>query len=207
MSGIYKFTNKLNGKIYIGSSKNLAKRFSQYFNISYISTVKNKLTISRALIKYGYFNFSIEILEYCDPSMLLNREQHYIDELKPTYNIAKIAGSTLGVHKSEEAKNNKSKALKGVYVGEKSSLYGRTASGETKLLMREAKLGSQNAMFGKTQSIETKKLQSLARVGKINSIETRKAISIANGTPIYLYASCLNVENSFCFCQKFFSVR
>ena len=73
--------------------------------------------------------------------------------------------------------------------------------------MREAKLGSQNAMFGKTQSIETKKLQSLARVGKINSIETRKAISIANGTPIYLYASCLNVENSFCFCQKFFSVR
>ena len=118
--------------------------------------------------------------------MLLNREQHYIDELKPTYNIAKIAGSTLGVNKSEDAKNNISKALKGVYVGEKSSLYGRTASGETKLLMREAKLGSKNAMFGKTQSIETKKLQSLARVGKINSIETRKAISIANGTPIYL---------------------
>ena len=120
MSGIYKFTNKLNGKIYIGSSKNLAKRFSQYFNISYISTVKNKLTISRALIKYGYFNFSIEILEYCDPSMLLNREQHYIDELKPTYNIAKIAGSTLGVKKAtqEEAKNNISKALKGVYARE-----------------------------------------------------------------------------------------
>ena len=204
MSGIYKFTNKLNGKIYIGSSKNLAKRFSQYFNISYISTVKNKLTISRALIKYGYFNFSIEILEYCDPSMLLNREQHYIDELKPTYNIAKIAGSTLGVHKSEEAKNNKSKALKGVYVGEKSSLYGRTASGETKLLMREAKLGSKNAMFGKTQSIETKKLQSLARVGKINSIETKNAIDIANGTPIYLYASCSNVENSFFFPKIFF---
>ena len=150
MSGIYKFTNKLNGKIYIGSSKNLAKRFSQYFNISYISTVKNKLTISRAIIKYGYFNFSIEILEYCDPSMLLNREQHYIDELKPTYYIAKIAGSTLGVNKSEDAKNNISKALKGVYVGEKSYLYGRTASGETKLLMREAKLGSKNAMFGKT---------------------------------------------------------
>ena len=206
MSGIYKFTNKLNGKIYIGSSKNLAKRFSQYFNISYISTVKNKLTISRALIKYGYFNFSIEILEYCDPSMLLNREQHYIDELKPTYNIAKIAGSTLGVNKSEDAKNNISKALKGVYVGEKSSLYGRTASGETKLLMREAKLGSKNAMFGKTQSIETKKLQSLARVGKINSIETKNAIDIANGTPIYLYASCSNVENSFFF-QKFFSFR
>ena len=72
--------------------------------------------------------------------------------------------------------------------------------------MREAKLGSKNAMFGKTQSIETKKLQSLARVGKINSIETKNAIDIANGTPIYLYASCSNVENSFFF-QKFFSFR
>lgn len=43
--------------------------------------------------------------------MLLKREQHYIDELKPNYNIAKIAGSTVGVLKSSETKNNISKAL------------------------------------------------------------------------------------------------
>ncbi len=64
-------------------------------NLSYISTVKNDLTISRALIKYGYSNFTLEILEYCDVPVLLEREQHYLDLLKPTYNIAKIAGSTL----------------------------------------------------------------------------------------------------------------
>jgi hypothetical protein len=34
-SGIYKFTNKLNGNFYIGS--NLSKRFYKYFNLSYIS--------------------------------------------------------------------------------------------------------------------------------------------------------------------------
>ena len=96
-AGIYRFTNKLNGNIYIGSSKYLNKRFSKYFNLSYISTVKNDLTISRALIKYGYSNFTIEILEYCEVSDLLKREQFYLDLLKPIYNIAKIAGSTLGV--------------------------------------------------------------------------------------------------------------
>ena len=64
-SGIYKFTNKLNGHFYIGSSKDLSKRFIKYFNLSYISTVKNNLTISRSLIKYGYSNFTLEILEYC----------------------------------------------------------------------------------------------------------------------------------------------
>jgi len=97
-SGIYRFYNKLNGNFYIGSSKNLSNRFKSYFNLSYISTVKNELTISRALIKYGYDNFRVEILEYCDNSsntensfkkILLSREQYYMDLLKPVYNIEK----------------------------------------------------------------------------------------------------------------------
>jgi hypothetical protein len=37
-SGIYRFTNKLNGNFYIGSSKDLNKRFIKYFNLSYIAT-------------------------------------------------------------------------------------------------------------------------------------------------------------------------
>lgn len=80
-SGIYKFTNKLNGNFYIGSSVNLSWRFINYYTLSYISKVKSHLTISRALIKYGYFNFELEILEYCDVSDLLKREQYYIDSL------------------------------------------------------------------------------------------------------------------------------
>jgi hypothetical protein len=38
----------------------------------------------------------LEILEYCEPNEVLNREQYYLDNLKPEYNIVKIAGSTLG---------------------------------------------------------------------------------------------------------------
>ena len=49
--------------------------------------------IYKALLKNGYSNFTLEILEYCDLADLIKREQYYIDLLKPEYNILKIAGS------------------------------------------------------------------------------------------------------------------
>jgi group I intron endonuclease len=60
------------------------------------------MSISKALIKYGYSNFTLEILEFCDPSNAILREQHYIDILKPEYNILKTAGSSLGYTHTEE---------------------------------------------------------------------------------------------------------
>ena len=52
--------------------------------------------IYKAILKYGYSNFSLEILEYCEPNLLISREQYYIDLLEPEYNILKIAYSSLG---------------------------------------------------------------------------------------------------------------
>jgi group I intron endonuclease len=57
--------------------------------------------ICRALLKYGYVGFRLEILEYCPSSIALAREQFYIDKLNPEYNILKIAGSNLGYKHSE----------------------------------------------------------------------------------------------------------
>ena len=90
---------------YIGSSVNLAIRFTGYFNISYLSNKKccGKSKINKALIKYGYSSFSLEILEYCDQSQTINREQYYLDLLNPEYNILKIAGSPVGYKHSEES--------------------------------------------------------------------------------------------------------
>ena len=45
----------------------------------------------------------MEILEYCDSADTLKREQYYLDILKPEYNIAKIAGSTLGYKHTTES--------------------------------------------------------------------------------------------------------
>lgn len=54
------------------------------------------MNICKALLKYGYSNFSISILEYYDSNNRLVREQYYIDLLQPEYNILKKAGSSVG---------------------------------------------------------------------------------------------------------------
>lgn len=92
-SGIYMLTNKLTGDIYVGQSIDLRKRFLKYFNLSYLSC-RNELRISRAILKYGYINFAVTILEYCDKCDLDAREQHYFDTLNPNYNIQKVAGGS-----------------------------------------------------------------------------------------------------------------
>lgn len=80
--------------------------------------------IYKAILKHGHSNFSLEILEYCEPADVLEREQYYINLLKPvprgslreslrgtqssevpggTYNILKTAGSRFGNNHSEES--------------------------------------------------------------------------------------------------------
>ena len=50
--------------------------------------------IYNALLNYGYSNFSLEILEYCDKSTLIEREQYYMNLLHPKYNILRTADSS-----------------------------------------------------------------------------------------------------------------
>lgn len=180
-SGIYRITNKINNKSYIGSSINLTKRFYKYFNLSYISTVKNDLTISRALIKYGYSKFSLEILEYCSVDVLLDKEQYYFDICKPDYNIEPKAGSSIGAIRTEETKNKISQSLKGKYVGAKNYWFGKTHSNETKVLMSQTRLGNKNSFYGKYHSEDTKLLMKNIKLGKILTNKTKKAISMALG--------------------------
>lgn len=50
------------------------------------------MVICKALVKHGYSNFSLEIIEYCNRSDVISREQYYLDLCKPEYNVAKFAG-------------------------------------------------------------------------------------------------------------------
>jgi group I intron endonuclease len=54
----------------------------------------------------------LDILEYCDISTVIEREQYYLDKLKPEYNILKIAGSRLGCKHSSETIINIKLAIK-----------------------------------------------------------------------------------------------
>jgi group I intron endonuclease len=101
-SGVYRFVNLINGKSYVGSSVNLRKRFNFYYSGSSLLRTKTTSVIANALLKNGYSNFSLDILEYCDSSETIKREQHYLDLLKPEYNILPEAGSSLGHKHTEE---------------------------------------------------------------------------------------------------------
>lgn len=100
-SGVYQWINNTNGNSYIGSSINLNKRLLEYFNTRYLLR-KNYMTICKALVKYGYSEFTLVIIEYCEPENCIEREQYYIDTLKPEYNILHFAGSNKGFKHSEE---------------------------------------------------------------------------------------------------------
>lgn len=99
--GVYPLVNKLNGNSYLGSSVNISVRMYTYYSLR--SLVKSNRAIDRALLKYGFSNFSYEILEYCDKNNVLEREQYYIDLIKPKYNIAEVARSTLGYKHTQES--------------------------------------------------------------------------------------------------------
>ena len=77
--GIYKITNKLNNKSYIGQSINIQKRWSREKQSAFLKNDKCYNTIlSQAFRKYGIQNFTFEILEECEPKDLNQKEQEYI---------------------------------------------------------------------------------------------------------------------------------
>lgn len=88
----------MTGASYIGSAVDLTKRLRQYYSPGYLKkeVLKTRSIVYRALLKYGYPNFSLDILEHCDVDSLIEREQYYLDKLQPTYNICKTAGSSFG---------------------------------------------------------------------------------------------------------------
>ena len=91
-SGIYMWTNKLNGKNYVGSSVDLRRRLLEYYNVNRMLNEKS-MPINVALLKYGYTNFSFTILEICDKDSLMSREKHFFEVYSPEYNILKTPGS------------------------------------------------------------------------------------------------------------------
>lgn len=135
-SGIYRWNNLLNGKSYVGSSKCLASRLSVYYSkkamLNKLSTRKS--IIYSALLKHGYNNFSVDILEFCEIDVLVEREQYYLDILKPKYNILKAANSRLGSLHSLETKALMSLKLKGI----NNPSFGKTLSQEVRMKISES---------------------------------------------------------------------
>lgn len=145
-SGVYCWINLLNGKYYIGSGVELNNRLNDYFQDWYYKDRAN-LVIVRAILKYGLGNFALVILDFTENEDTLSREQYWLDELKPEYNILKTAGrrpSKGFKHSTESIELIRQKAL------------GRKHSEEVRKAMSDNRKGENGSFFGKTHSEETK---------------------------------------------------
>ena len=120
-SGAYQIVNEATGKSYVGSSKDVDNRWKQWrYCFKRVARFRSKLY--NAARKYGVEHFTFILLEECEPTKetLEALEQHYIDTLKPEYNILQTAYSPLGIKRSDEtririsaSKKGKSTAAKG----------------------------------------------------------------------------------------------
>lgn len=195
---IYKITNKVNGKVYIGQTKNsLQYRWNQHCSPS------NCRLLHRAIQKYGKKNFTVEQIDVaCDQDELNEKEQYWIafyDSTNPEkgYNLtsggdqcemseetrSKISKSNTGKKHSEETRRKMSLSKKGqpcYWKGKKRSIEtlqkmskstkGRRISDEWK---RKISLGC----IGKKRSNETKRKMSESKMGHVVSEECKRKIS------------------------------
>lgn len=96
MVGIYKVTNQINGKIYVGQSVDIEARFRRHksgpFNEKDTSFHSHFYS---AIRKYGLQNFVFEIVEECAQKDLDEREQYWIAHWD-SYNPAKGYNETKG---------------------------------------------------------------------------------------------------------------
>lgn len=161
---VYKITNTVTGLFYIGSAKRHVYRWR-----SHLSEMKKGIHGNYKMLRdyklYGKESFLFEIVEEVKEGglILLEREQWYIDNIKPTYNIAKFVQSGM-LGRKHTAKTKALYSL--IRKGQKRQPH----SEETKQKLREANTG-------KKATEEAKIKMGLAHKGRICSIETRRKLS------------------------------
>jgi hypothetical protein len=174
-AGVYIFTNLVNGKQYVGESKNIAGRFASYRTLK-----ENDQIIIHALRRYTKENFEIyvEYLPDFDKKSLLDLEEELIKKLNclvPNgYNSLPRGRDRTGYKPSEETKKRVSMSL----IGNKRNL-GKKWTTETREKVSKSRIGYKH-------SKETKRKISEAHKGKVFSETHIKNISIAQKNNKYL---------------------
>ena len=104
--GVYKITNTVTGKFYIGSSKNVKSRLAVHKCQSTWNECPNK-QLYKDMKKYGVDKFEFEVIEEVEPEHLKETEQRFIETLKPTYNSNNANGWDVEKYKKTQKEYNK----------------------------------------------------------------------------------------------------
>ena len=94
-SGIYLIKNIVNNKIYIGSAKDINRRWVQHKSSLRLQTHHSK-KLQNGFNKYGVDAFVYSIVELCSEDAMMIKEQYWIDLLTPWYNVSlkAVSGGT-----------------------------------------------------------------------------------------------------------------
>lgn len=147
-TGVYEILNTITKERYIGSASRVGK--SNSLSGFYVRFDKHKLLLKnnkhynihlqRAYNKYGENNFNFNVLSICPPEYCIKLEQWFLDNLKPEYNIRKIADSNKGIKFTAEHKEKLSKSIKNSLKNKVDNSY-RKRIGET---LKITKLNKKN---------------------------------------------------------------
>lgn len=166
--GIYRIYNKVNGKSYIGQSKNVEGRLRAHFCYLRLGSHWN-CHLQSAFLLYGAENFEHQLVEVCEETELTQREEYWIDAAlyyAGVYNLArpednkKVSVETRRKH-SENQKNRKHTEETRRKIGEAAKV---------------AMIGNQNSK-GHNPSEEQRRKISEAIKGYKHTEETRRNMS------------------------------
>jgi group I intron endonuclease len=206
-SGVYKLICLSTLKTYVGSSQDLNKRKLDHKSLLRNGKHPNKY-LQRSWNKYN--NLKFEVLEECDTEFLLEREQYYIDVLKPEYNLRQIAESNRGWKMPEHAKQKLSIKNKGRSVISKEGR--KSISRKNKINLKGRKLPKEHvesirkARTGWKLSKNTKekiRQKAIGRdKGKIMLESSKDKISKSNGKKVHQYDLNERFIKSYASCSK-----
>jgi group I intron endonuclease len=85
-SGIYSITNLVNNKIYIGSAVDIKKRWRDH-RFCFKRQIHHNSHFQSAWNLYGESNFKFEVIEFCDKTILLDREKYFVELYNSTNSL------------------------------------------------------------------------------------------------------------------------
>ena len=169
--GIYKIENLINGKIYIGQSVNIQKRWSSHK--ARAKDINCTAHLYLAMRKYGIENFAFKVIEYCKVEELNDREIYWIQFYDSTnrekgYNIrygGESGGNYYDYHEIYQL------WLKGMSCIEI----------EKKLHCNDSSITAALRMYGVTEYEARSRAVSYKRQIVMKDVETNLALKIFNG--------------------------
>ena len=105
--GIYKITNTITGDFYIGSSKNVKRRWAEHKCKSAWNKCPNN-QLYKDMQKYGLDKFEFQVIAEVEECSLKEAEQQFIEKLQPTYNNYNAKGWDIERRKEYNKEYNKS---------------------------------------------------------------------------------------------------